>query len=169
MSELQAIATKPCRHCGEDIKPSALVCRFCNRDQAEAEDERILYDGPGNKPVRKFMRDIVLTILTLGVASPLLLMDYLTYRSRRYRVTNQQIVLESGIFSKRVDLLDLFRIQDMQYRSEWGIGTIVLTTSDKTTPSLALPIPNAKAVFDQLRGAVAAARKRANVSVQERV
>ncbi len=168
MDETNASAdSKPCRHCGEAIKPSANVCRYCNREQSEPQGERILYDGPGHLPFMQLVWDLALCVVCIGVF--LLLRDIVNHRSRRYRVTSQQVVMESGIFNKRVDLLDLFRIQDMQYQSRWGVGTIVLTSSDKSTPKLSLPIPNARPVFEELRSAIAAARKAANVSVQERL
>lgn len=60
-----------------------------------------------------------------------------------YRVTNHRIEIERGCVSKQVDNLDLYRVVDIQLRVGIagrliGLGSIVLGTTDKTTPALVI-------------------------------
>lgn len=57
-------------------------------------------------------------------------------RSHRYRVSNQRILLESGVLSKRVDEIDMRTIEDIEFcqglfERLLGIGEIGIIAADK--------------------------------------
>jgi uncharacterized membrane protein YdbT with pleckstrin-like domain len=57
-------------------------------------------------------------------------------RSHHYRVTNQRIVIESGVLSKRIDEVDMRTVEDIEFRQRFlqrllGIGEIAIVGSDK--------------------------------------
>ena len=57
-------------------------------------------------------------------------------RSHRYRVSNQRILLESGVLSKRIDEVDMRTIEDIEFRQGvlermLGIGEIGIIAADK--------------------------------------
>lgn len=64
-------------------------------------------------------------------------------RSTRYRVTNQRILIESGLFSRSLEEIDMRSIDDIEFRQSFferifGIGEIVLVSTDKVAPRRAL-------------------------------
>ncbi len=157
--------TKDCIWCGEPIRTSAKLCRFCGKEQTQAQAERVLYQGQGNLPIGQLIVDVLLCFVLIGFITGL--MHMLDHQSRKYRVTTKKVEVERGMMSKTINTLELFRVQDLLYRSEWGKGTIVLVSSDRTHRRLALPIPNAKKVFEELQVAVEHARKEHGVTVRE--
>jgi uncharacterized membrane protein YdbT with pleckstrin-like domain len=57
-------------------------------------------------------------------------------RGHRYRVSNQRIVIESGVLSKRIDEVDMRAVEDIEFRQRFlqrllGIGEIAIVAADK--------------------------------------
>jgi membrane protein YdbS with pleckstrin-like domain len=57
-------------------------------------------------------------------------------RSHRYKVSNQRILLETGVLSKRIDEVDMRTIEDIEFRQRFlerllGIGDIAIIAADK--------------------------------------
>lgn len=105
------------------------------------------------------------TALIVGVALFLscnLMLAYMIFsvRSRRYKITRRLIEREEGLLFRRVDALDASRIKDVKLVQSLigrmlNIGTIEVYSSDTTDPVLLIEaIPNARAVYEQLRDAV---------------
>jgi len=83
---------------------------------------------------------LLVAILTAGLA---LLYFWLRSRATHYRVTSQRIVVETGIFDKRLDQVDLYRIHDYVVERPlaqrlMGTGNILLSTQDRSTPAIQL-------------------------------
>jgi uncharacterized membrane protein YdbT with pleckstrin-like domain len=60
-----------------------------------------------------------------------------------YTVSNQRVIIETGLASKSVDEIDLRYIDDTQFRQNFierllGIGNVTIVSSDKTTPRYVL-------------------------------
>jgi uncharacterized membrane protein YdbT with pleckstrin-like domain len=58
-------------------------------------------------------------------------------KSHRYRITNQRVVIESGVLAKRIDELDMRTVEDLDFRQGvlerlLGIGDITLISSDRS-------------------------------------
>jgi uncharacterized membrane protein YdbT with pleckstrin-like domain len=84
-----------------------------------------------------------------------------------YRVTTRRIVVESGVLSKRLEQIDLYRIVDYTVERSLGqrllgTGNLLLKTLDKTSPEL--NIRNIKAdvvvLYERLRIATEADKVR---------
>lgn len=75
----------------------------------------------------------------------------------------------SGILTRHYEDLELFRVKDYTIEQPlflrlFGLGNIVLVTSDATTPTVAIrAIPNALTLRETLRTAVQAERERKRV------
>lgn len=86
-----------------------------------------------------------------------------------YRVTTDRVELERGLLSKRLDNLDLFRVTDVQLRIGIaerlvGVGSIVLISTDKTTPQLVIAgVPGARQIYENLKRESLRADKRRGV------
>jgi membrane protein YdbS with pleckstrin-like domain len=70
-------------------------------------------------------------------------LDYARLRATRYRLTNQRLTVESGLFSKRVDDIDLRSLQDVALEQSalerlLGVGRLVIVSSDHSRPHLEL-------------------------------
>lgn len=56
-----------------------------------------------------------------------------------YKLTEEKLLIESGLFSKREEEIRLYRIMDLTLKRTfwqrlWGTGTIHCCTADKSTP-----------------------------------
>jgi uncharacterized membrane protein YdbT with pleckstrin-like domain len=81
---------------------------------------------------------LLLAIVTLGLSA---LVMWMKTRSLHYKITTQRIVIEEGLFSKRMEQIDLYRIVDYVVERPlgqriMGTGNIVLEAMDKTTPEI---------------------------------
>ncbi len=89
---------------------------------------------------------------------------YLATANHRYALTDQRLLVESGIIIKRVESLELYRVKDMSIGSTltqtiFGRGQIILQTTDASSPTLLLnAIPNAMDVSQLIRNTVEACR-----------
>ena len=98
-----------------------------------------------------------------------LLATFTARRSVRYRLTAQRLEIERGILGKRYESIDLFRVRDVVLDQTVlervrGVGRITVISSDAVEPTLTLgPVASARRLYDQLRDAVAHARKEARV------
>jgi membrane protein YdbS with pleckstrin-like domain len=64
-------------------------------------------------------------------------------KSHHYRITNQRIVIESGVFAKQIEELDMRTVADLEFRQALverllGIGTVTVVSSDRTTARVGL-------------------------------
>lgn len=90
--------------------------------------------------------------LLIGVAY-----TWLVRATTEYRIYEDAIEVESGIFSKDIDHLQLFRVRDLGFHQSLlerilGIGTVTITSTDRSTPHLELRgITGAREVYESLR------------------
>jgi uncharacterized membrane protein YdbT with pleckstrin-like domain len=129
--------------------------------------EELLYAG--RPAVIQGLGGLVLTILTLGLSA--LLMWFKT-RGTHYKITTQRLVVEQGIFSKRMEQIDLYRIVDYVVERPlsqrvMGTGNIVLETLDKTTPEIRIEgiKTDVVALYERLRYCTEQEKKRRGVRV----
>ncbi len=113
--------------------------------------------------------EVVLCVITLGIAYLVL---YFKRRSHRFRVTTQRIVVEEGLFSKRMDQLDVYRITDYTVdlpfgQRMMGTGNLILKAMDPTTPELRLIglKTDVRALYENLRRATEIEKQRRGVRV----
>lgn len=130
-------------------------------------EERALFDG--HPAVIGGVGALLLAIFTLGVAA---LVYWVRSRGVRYRITTQRVVFEKGLFSKRMDQIDLYRILDYVVERPFGqrllgTGNLLLKTSDATTPEIRIQaIPgDVMGLYEQLRRATEAEKRRRGVRV----
>jgi uncharacterized membrane protein YdbT with pleckstrin-like domain len=90
----------------------------------------------------------------------------------KYKITTQRIVIDSGIFSKRMDQLDLYRVNDFEVERPFsqrvmGTGNIRMQTYDKSNPEVVLSAVKTDVVqlYERIRAAVEASKQARGVSV----
>jgi membrane protein YdbS with pleckstrin-like domain len=90
-------------------------------------------------------------------------------RSVRFRVTNTVIEFERGMLSKRIDVLQLWRVRDVVYKQNLvdrilGIAHIEVVAQDTTNPDLEIVgLPASRQLFEQLRDSIEIQRQAKNV------
>lgn len=104
-------------------------------------------------------------LLALAVVS----LPVLLIRSVRYRISNYRIDYERGIFSKDIDTLELWHVEDLNFHQSLldrilRIGTITVVSHDETTPRLVLrALPNPRPLFDTLKHWIIVVKKQRGV------
>lgn len=84
----------------------------------------------------------------------------LVTKNTRYTLTDQRLQATRGVFNRVTDDLELYRVKDTQFEQTFwqriaGIGDIVLSTSDTTTPRVVIAdIRDAEGVRERIRGLV---------------
>ncbi|MCL1635507.1 PH domain-containing protein [Luteimonas sp. SX5] len=96
----------------------------------------------------------------LVIPIPWALWRWLVTRNTRYALTDQRLKTTRGVFNRVTDDLELYRVKDTHFQQTFwqrvvGIGDIVLSTSDATTPSMVLAdIKGADGVRERIRALV---------------
>jgi len=112
----------------------------------------------------------VLLGLLLGlVVGIVLFYKALKLRMTHYQVSPDRIEYGEGIFDRKVDNLDMFRIVDIKLRRSVfdcvvGTGTVLLTTTDKSHPEFVFEkVRNSRELYDVIKKASLSADRRTNV------
>lgn len=135
--------------------------------EPDAASEELLYEGyPSVVPS---LGALLLCIVTLGIA---LLVLWVRARGKHYRITSQRIVIDLGLFSKKMEQVDLYRITDYVVERPFGqrimgTGNLVLEAMDSTSPVIRLDAlkTDVVALYEKLRVATEAAKQRRGVRV----
>lgn len=106
---------------------------------------------------------ITTACILLGLLA--LIMPIVWARTIRYRITNFRIDYERGLFSKSIDTMELWHVDDIKFHQSFverllGVGTITIMSDDQTTPSLPLRgLPNPRKIFDALKNRIIAIKR----------
>lgn len=90
-------------------------------------------------------------------------------RTVRYRISNYRIDYECGIFSKNIDTLELWHVDDVSFHQSLSdrllnVGTITVMSGDKTTPQLKLRgLPDPRPLFNSLKQQVISVKRQRGV------
>jgi membrane protein YdbS with pleckstrin-like domain len=108
--------------------------------------------------------------LVLGLVVGLVLFyKVLKLRMTHYTISPDRIEYGEGIFDRKVDNLDMFRIVDIKLRRNFfdcvvGVGTVLLTTTDKSHPEFVFEkVKNSRELYDVIKKASLSADRRTNV------
>ena len=113
------------------------------------------------------------TLVLAPVSLILIIWKYLEVKNQVYELTNQRLKMHSGVLSKKIEEIELYRVRDTQFEQPFflrlfGLGNVILFTTDSTSPDIILPaIPNAQGVREQIRNAVEETRDSKRVRVSE--
>jgi uncharacterized membrane protein YdbT with pleckstrin-like domain len=129
--------------------------------------EELLFSGrPALVPG---LGSLLLAILTLGIS---VLVAWVRTRSVHYKITSQRVVIEQGMFSKRMEQLDLYRVVDYVVERPFGqrimgTGNIILEAMDKTTPEVRIVAIKTDVVklYEKLRYATEQEKRKRGVRV----
>ncbi len=78
----------------------------------------------------------------------------------KYSVSNQRIIISTGVFTRKTQELELYRVKDYSIVSPFSLrlvrrGILVMNTSDRSTPVVTLQaIPEVEKLRDEIRRSV---------------
>jgi membrane protein YdbS with pleckstrin-like domain len=112
---------------------------------------------------------VMLGLGTIFVVGLILFYKAWKIRMTHYEVSPDRIEYGEGVFDRRVDNIDMFRVVDIKLRRNVldcmvGVGTVTLTTSDKNQPEFEFKkIKNSRELYDTIKKASLSADRRTNV------
>jgi uncharacterized membrane protein YdbT with pleckstrin-like domain len=112
-------------------------------------------------------------VLAAALVIPLffVLRAIIVVRCTRYKLTSERILSSTGVFARKTENLELYRVDDLKvyqplFLRMVGRGTLSVTTSDRSDPVLLLvALPNVHALLDTMRKHIEACRDRKRTRV----
>jgi uncharacterized membrane protein YdbT with pleckstrin-like domain len=136
-------------------------------------EERTVWKGNSSQVINLGTYVVCGLLCWLVVPIFIAIWKWIENKCRVYEVTTERVRVTAGVFSKRTDELELYRVKDTSlvepfvYRMA-GAGNVVLTTIDASTPGLTLEaVKDAGVIREELRRNVEACRDRKRVRVAE--
>ncbi len=131
----------------------------------ETRSETILFEG--NPAAIPSLPLLLVVIGTMGIAWLFLI---LRAKKTHYKITSHRVVVETGLLSKKLNQVDLYRIVDYSVERPFGqrllgTGNLVIETLDKTSPELRVEgiQTDVVALYEKLRIATEQEKTRRNV------
>ena len=112
---------------------------------------------------------LLLLPVPIGIAA----WKWLALKCRVYEVTTERIKVTRGIFSRRTDEMELYRVKDLTliepfFFRLFGLGSVIITTNDASTPTLSIhAVKRVKELREDLRQAVEVCRDKKRVRLAE--
>jgi uncharacterized membrane protein YdbT with pleckstrin-like domain len=115
--------------------------------------ETILFQG--HPALLGSVNRLLIAILTLGIG---VIYFWFQDKNTNYLITSERIVIESGIFSRKIDTIELYMVNDMELNKPFaqrlmGTGNLTVISEDHTNPVihlLRLPL-DVRQLYEKLR------------------
>jgi len=132
-------------------------------------EERILFKG--NPAVIGSVSRLLVAVFTLGIGA---LWFWLKSINTHYLITSQRIVIETGIFSRDIETLEIYQIDDIHLEKPLnqrllGSGNMLLITRDLSAPKILLErlSIDVRELYELMRPCIQEARFRFRVRNEE--
>lgn len=157
-----------CQNCG-----SPVTGNFCSNCGAKVSNPTPSPGAtPQATPVQNVFEEVVLWEgQPAGIGGKL--KSAAKVNSVKYKITNQRVIISSGLIGKKEDEIELSRIKDYKVTQSiaerlQNIGDITIISTDISTPTVVLEnVENPTAVKEILRKAVMEYRQRMNINYRE--
>jgi uncharacterized membrane protein YdbT with pleckstrin-like domain len=132
--------------------------------------ERIIFKGnPSQIPnIGYYLLCIILAPL-LGLGVIMFLVRYLETKFTKFEITNERIIQQNGVLSRRTNETELYRVKDIIldepfFLRIFGLSNVLIVTSDRTSPLILVnAIENGGVIRRELREAVELRRDKKGV------
>jgi uncharacterized membrane protein YdbT with pleckstrin-like domain len=137
------------------------------------DEEKTVWSGSSSQMTNLHIYLLCALLCVLIVPVFYAIWRWILLRSRVYEVTSQRIRIRQGVFTRRTDELELYRAKDTTliepfWPRLFGLGTIVVTTTDTTTPLLEIQgIPQAHELREHIRKHIEECRDRKRARIAE--
>jgi uncharacterized membrane protein YdbT with pleckstrin-like domain len=132
-------------------------------------EEKPLWSGRPSHLVNLLWYILWLLLFWLVIPLFILLWQWLVIRTTVYELTSERLKLRRGVLNKHLDEVELYRVRDYQFEQPFflrlfGLGNILLQTSDRSHPSLRLrAVRGGEQIYERIRAAVEDCRTRKGV------
>ncbi len=112
---------------------------------------------------------LIAGLVLVGLVALNLFVRILWLKSIRYEVTADRIEFSRGIFDRKIDNIDMFRVVDLKLRRSMldcivGVGSVGLETTDKTDPQFSFKkLKRPRQLYDVIKKASLEADQRRGV------
>jgi hypothetical protein len=176
-----------CPDCGTENEANARFCKSCGRSLADvAADAAPAADAPTQPPKGQMIADDGLPVgedldgepggeRVLWTGRPRIPLSWIAALTTRYKLTNERLIITRGFISKRIEEIELYRVNDVSMKQSimermFGLGDVRLETTDATTPeSQVHDVQNPERVKDLIRQAARSERQRRRVLLRDEV
>jgi len=137
------------------------------------EGEQIIWKGQSSQFIN--FGTYLLCGLFCWLIVPLIIavVKWIQNRCRVYEITTERIKITRGVFSRKTEEVELYRIRDYSLQEPFwlrlfGLGNIVLATIDVSSVAVVIEaVPEASALRDEIRKYVEICRQRKGVRLTE--
>jgi uncharacterized membrane protein YdbT with pleckstrin-like domain len=132
-------------------------------------DEKPVWSGTPSQLLNFPVFAVCGLLFWLVVPLFVILWSWIVLKMTRYELTTERFRLRYGVFNRRMDELELYRVRDYKLEQPFllrlfGLGNIQLQTSDLSNPVVTIrAIRDAEAVREQIRTYVEACRVKKGV------
>ncbi|MSP60578.1 MAG: PH domain-containing protein [Myxococcales bacterium] len=133
------------------------------------DGEELIWEGRPNWRAYAGMTVLGWALLPVLVGGVILIMLAIRKRSIAWMVSTRRIEIERGWLSRRIDIIELWRVKDVEFiQGLWdrmvGVSTLRVISQDAQEPLIAIHgLPGDRGVYDQLSNAVMTARQQRGV------
>ena len=126
--------------------------------------EKIIWEGSPSQVTNLGVYVVCTLLCFLVVPVFYAIWRWIVTRCFRYSISDQRIRVTQGVFNKRTDSVELYRVKDVVLLQPFGlrlfgVGNVELRTSDMTTPLLTLnAVPDPAALREKVLLAAEARR-----------
>jgi len=119
--------------------------------------EKTIWEGTPSQVLN--LKIYILCVLLCWLVVPIFIAitKWLKLKCNKFEITTERIRITEGVFSKKTEELELYRVKDARviepfWLRLFSLGNIVLTTSDRSHPTLVIPaVPDVRGLREQLR------------------
>jgi hypothetical protein len=177
-----------CPDCGTQNDASSRFCKSCGRSLADvaAAAETAATAAPTTPPKGQMIADDGLPLgedldgepggeRVLWTGRPRVPLAWIGALTTRYKLTNERLIITRGFISKRIEEIELYRVNDVALKQSvieriFGLGDVRLETTDATTPASQInDVTNPERVKDLVRQASRNERQRRRVLLRDEV
>ncbi len=132
-------------------------------------EERIVWEGRSSQWIHLplYLACVLVVPIPFGVAK------WIQNRCRRYTITTERLRITSGVFNRKTEEVEFYRVNDYAITEPlrlriFGLGNVVLHTADDSSPTVVIEgVRASHALRDEIRKHVEACRDKKRVRVSE--
>lgn len=155
------------------VRPTTIPSCFSKRSTVMSESIEYEYDSSFLDEYLNAAHvsgTLILLVLSMGLLAWIPpLHAFLKSRRHKIKITDQRVIVESGIFGTDFEEIELFRIKDTSSESSMmsRLGTVTIYSADVTADDLELHVPDPRAVREKIRSLSRDAKERKGVEYKE--